>query len=541
VYAAVDAGDAPVALKVVHGEYAHDQDFRARFAREVDLLRRVTARCVPDFRGADTAARRPWLATEYVPGLTLRRHVSERGVFSGELLMGLAAGMAEGLAAIHAAGVVHRDLKPGNVIVAPDGPKVLDFGIARALEETAITRTGGLVGTPGWIAPEQYQGVEVTSAIDLFAWGGLVAFAATGRNPFGTGAPDALAYRTMEEEPDLDGLPEPLLGLVRAALNKDPASRPTAGQALSEVTRIWTGQAPADTDEATRVLPTMLDAHWSGAVTEDTDTSGWSVHAPPKPSLWRSRAVLVPAAAVLALALVGVIGAAAWQVFAPGEDEQAAPGGDANNGDGNGGAEPGGDDSGVEPPDLGHGGPALGVEAPSPPVDVSWASARYAWEGEHEGSLMLIVAEGDPGNLDRGIPVLAIDYLSAESEDGGVRFTGEAEYLLDEDNFVLHAEDFQGRDVLGQEYATDPEDALPVEEEGILAVLTPEEPSAEFTLTVGGAEAQGGIQYLTPELWGYQPEVPDNPVTGLMCYDTEGAETFTGPAEHLACEPLAGM
>ncbi|MFB9800850.1 serine/threonine-protein kinase, partial [Streptomonospora salina] len=284
VYAAVDEHDRCLAVKVVHREYAADPVFRARFTREVELVRRVAAFCTARFVAADAAADRPWLATEYVPGPTLRARIREHGTLSGGMLVGLAAGVAEALHAIHAAGIVHRDLKPGNLILAPDGPKVLDFGIARAVDESGITHTGGLVGSPGWVAPERYEGADATPLSDVFAWGGLVALAATGRNPFGTGQADMIAYRTLRESPDTDGVPEELLPLVRRALSRDPADRPETGEllralaALSESTAV---ESAAD-EEPTQLVTRLLRNEWRETSGPRHDPASWASLAPPR-------------------------------------------------------------------------------------------------------------------------------------------------------------------------------------------------------------------------------------------------------------------
>ncbi|MFL1427515.1 MULTISPECIES: serine/threonine protein kinase [unclassified Nocardiopsis] len=308
VYAGVRSDGLCAAVKVIHPQFAANPDFLARFTREVELVSRVRATCTAAFHGADTQADTPWMATEYVPGQTLRQHVGEHGPLSGGMLTALAAGLAEALAAIHHESIVHRDLKPGNVILSPTGPKVLDFGIARAVEETGLTRTGGLIGTPGWISPEQYQGHGATDRSDMFAWGGMVAFAATGRNPFGTGAPDVLAYRTRNEEPDLEGVPDTLLGLVRRALDKDPERRPSAAQALAALTDDWntTRLQPAVAQPPTRVLSDLIAIEWRG------------VTAPAPRRVRRFRQVgrlplLAGSAALLVLVLL-----AAWFLARPG-------------------------------------------------------------------------------------------------------------------------------------------------------------------------------------------------------------------------------
>ncbi|WP_033352801.1 serine/threonine protein kinase [Nocardiopsis xinjiangensis] len=304
VYAGIAEDGRRSALKVVHPHFALDPEFLARFGREIDLVSRVDASCTPDFHGADLSAETPWLATEYVPGPTLRGHVREKGALSGGMLTAVAVGLAEALQAIHAAGVVHRDLKPGNVLMSAEGPKVLDFGIARALEGTALTSTGGIIGTPGWMAPEQYEGTEASPSSDMFSWAALVYFAATGREPFGRGAVEAVSHRTRNEPPDLAGVPEEVRGLVRAGLDRDPGQRPTATQALEELTGRWSRtRAGADAQEPAQEAPVVIAAEWSGV----------EVPGPRKIRRRRRGLLLFPvAAAVLVLGLLG-----AWFLFDP--------------------------------------------------------------------------------------------------------------------------------------------------------------------------------------------------------------------------------
>ncbi|RKS05527.1 serine/threonine protein kinase [Nocardiopsis sp. Huas11] len=354
VYAGVDEAGGCAAVKVIHPQFAADAVFLARFAREVDLVSRVRGTCTATFYDADVRAGTPWLATEYVRGLPLRGHVREHGVLTDGVLLALAVGLAEGLAAIHAAGVVHRDLKPGNVIMSPAGPKVLDFGIARTVDGTALTKTGGLVGTPGWAAPELFEGVQATDRSDMFAWGGMVAFAATGRNPFGTGGADVLIHRTRREEPDLDGVPPELMDLVRRALDKDPDRRPTAERALTELTSRWNatrvqplphdlpahdqtspptaGFGPA---QATEIVPALLATEWRG------------ITAPEPRRVRRSRRGPVIAVTATAAALVAAL-VAVWLVVdpsIPGADDPSAAGSDGG-GDAAGGEDAGGGENG---------------------------------------------------------------------------------------------------------------------------------------------------------------------------------------------------
>ncbi|MDA0567489.1 serine/threonine protein kinase [Streptomonospora sp. S1-112] len=262
VYGALDSAGRRIAVKVIKPEHARQPAFRAQFAREAELLSRVSAECAPAFLGAETTAAQPWLATEFVQGGSLSDHLAAEGALSGPALRAFAAGTAEALAAVHAAGVVHRDIKPANVVLSPEGPRVLDFGIARALDDPRPEEA--VYGTPGWVAPERLEGRPATPATDMFAWGALVACAATGRRPFGAGDPDTRNQRVRAGRADLDGVPEDLLPLVRRALAADPAERPTAAEALAAVLEIaGAPQAPAGTEPRHRVRA-LLSATWRG-------------------------------------------------------------------------------------------------------------------------------------------------------------------------------------------------------------------------------------------------------------------------------------
>ncbi|MER6954221.1 bifunctional serine/threonine-protein kinase/ABC transporter substrate-binding protein [Streptomyces sp. NPDC000618] len=221
---------APAAVKVIKAEYADDPEFRARFRREVEAARRVSSPWAVPVVGADPEAAEPWLATAFVPGPSLAEAVAECGPLPVRSVRVLAKMLAGALAEVHAAGLVHRDVKPGNVLLAVDGPRLIDFGIARAADDTAITSADMIVGTPGFLAPEQAEARAdaLGPAGDVFSLGCLLAYAATGRPPFGTGAVDALLYRTVHDDPDLEGLDEQLLVLLRPCLAKDPAERPSA-------------------------------------------------------------------------------------------------------------------------------------------------------------------------------------------------------------------------------------------------------------------------------------------------------------------------
>ncbi|MFI6317811.1 serine/threonine protein kinase [Nonomuraea sp. NPDC050556] len=262
VHRAVDHAGTWAAVKLIHPSLLHDPEFRVRFAREVDVLRRVGGLCTARVLDADPEAETPWLATEFVPGPTLEAQVLAEGPLRDESLYGLAAGLAESLSAMHAAGVIHRDLKPTNVILSPTGPKVIDFGIARILEQTAITRTGHVIGSPGWVSPEEYRGEEASSAADVHGWGLVVAYAALGEPVFGRGRPEVLAMRLLADVPDLSGLPDDLRDLVSRCLDKQPQDRPSAPGLLDEVAKLWCGRHEADVSSPVEDVTRLLRATW---------------------------------------------------------------------------------------------------------------------------------------------------------------------------------------------------------------------------------------------------------------------------------------
>ncbi|MFF1275071.1 protein kinase, partial [Streptomyces marokkonensis] len=238
VYLARSDRGRTVAVKLVREELARQEEFRARFRQEVRAARQVGGDWTAPVLDADTEAPVPWVATGYVAGPSLQQVVGhDHGALPERSVRILAAGLAHALKDIHAAGIVHRDLKPSNVLVTIDGPRVIDFGIARALEtvtDGGLTRTGALVGSPGFMAPEQVRGDRVTPACDVFCLGSVLAYAATGALPFGTAnsGVHALMFRIAQEEPDLERVPEGLADLVRDCLRKDPAARPTLDRVL---------------------------------------------------------------------------------------------------------------------------------------------------------------------------------------------------------------------------------------------------------------------------------------------------------------------
>ncbi|QKV92560.1 protein kinase [Streptomyces sp. NA02950] len=247
VYLAYTRGGQPVALKVIRDEYAQDPEFRRRFAREVEVARRVQGPYTASVVDSDTDSPRPWLASAYVAGPALSTAVNAYGALPPTTVLQLVAGVAEALQSIHRAGLIHRDLKPSNVLLASDGPRVIDFGIAHAMDATALTGPDVRLGTPGFMAPEQIAGRDVSPARDVFALGLLAHFAATGAHPFGEGSSHALLYRIVAEEPDLDDCPEVLRGLVDRCLAKDPQERPTPTGVI-EICRELAGEGLLERD-----------------------------------------------------------------------------------------------------------------------------------------------------------------------------------------------------------------------------------------------------------------------------------------------------
>ncbi|EFE78466.1 protein kinase, partial [Streptomyces sp. SID5466] len=251
VYLARSAGGTLAAVKVIRAEHAADPGFRARFRREAETAARITGPWVVPVLGADTEAREPWLATAFVPGPSLAQVVAAGGPLPPVTVRALGSRLADALVAVHEAGLIHRDVKPGNVLLALDGPRLIDFGIARHEGATALTATGAVIGTPGYLAPEQASAGPLGPPCDVFSLGCVLVYAATGRGPFGEGGGAGALFRTVHEEPDLTGIPSGLAPLIAACLAKDPAARPTA----SRVRDALTGGGEAAPDPAGRVMP----------------------------------------------------------------------------------------------------------------------------------------------------------------------------------------------------------------------------------------------------------------------------------------------
>jgi predicted Ser/Thr protein kinase len=228
VYLARDAESRPVAVKILGPAVAGDPNARRRLLREVETMRRVRSRYVAEILDADVTGDAPYIVTRYVPGRTLEDVVRTDGPLRGQALDRLAGGLAEAIAAIHAAGVVHRDLKPGNVMLVDGQPVVIDFGIAHVPDSTRLTQTGMVMGTPGYLAPEVIEGQASSGASDVHSWGATVAFAATGRHPYGSGTFQTIFFRVLQGKAELTGVPAALLPLVVAALATEPQARPSA-------------------------------------------------------------------------------------------------------------------------------------------------------------------------------------------------------------------------------------------------------------------------------------------------------------------------
>ncbi|MEU4212057.1 serine/threonine-protein kinase [Streptomyces sp. NPDC026206] len=311
VHLARSASGLRLAVKVVHAEYAADPEFRARFRQEVAAARRVSGAFTASVVDADPDSGRPWMATLYIPGPTLSERVKRNGPLGPDELRRLAAGLAEALRDIHRAGVVHRDLKPSNVLLAEDGPKVIDFGISRPYDSELRTETGKLIGTPPFMAPEQFQRPrEVGPAADVFALASLLVHAATGRGPFESESPYIVAYQVVHDEPDLTGVPEDLVPLVRACLAKEPADRPTPDVIMGMVPfSLPSGPLGKDKSRPASPSPSPLReagrARHAPLVPSGDPTPGSSPASPRRLRLPRARWLAVAAAVVVALGAGG--------------------------------------------------------------------------------------------------------------------------------------------------------------------------------------------------------------------------------------------
>ncbi|CAM5563476.1 hypothetical protein SAVIM338S_04686 [Streptomyces avidinii] len=276
VYLSYTPGGRPIAIKVIRSEFSEDPEFRRRFQQEVRSAQRVQGLYTAPVIDSDTEGSEPWLATAYVPGPSLAHAVSLHGGLPPRSVLLLIVGVAEALHVIHGAGIVHRDLKPANVLLASDGPRVIDFGIARAADTTALTSTGVSVGTPAFMAPEQASAGTVTPATDVFALGQIAAFAAIGSSVYGDGPSHAVLYRIVHEDPDLSGLPEELRPVVTRCLSRDPADRPT----LSEIIELCNEASAEPLRQGEDWLPKAV----AGSITERLQLPAPAPTPPPQPT-----------------------------------------------------------------------------------------------------------------------------------------------------------------------------------------------------------------------------------------------------------------
>lgn len=305
VHLATSASGLRLAVKVVHGQYAEDPEFRARFRQEVAAARRVSGAFTAPVVDADPDAVRPWMATLYVPGPTLADQVKRNGPLSPAELRRLTAGLAEALRDIHRAGVVHRDLKPSNVLLTDTGPKVIDFGISRPVDSDLHTETGKLIGSPPFMAPEQFQRPrEVGPAADVFALGAVLVHAATGHGPFDSDSPYIVAYQVVHDEPDLTGVPEALAPLVARCLAKEAAERPTPAEIMAALQPpSYEAAAFIPAQRRPLTLPDPLPDASAASASWDADTP---VRAPaPRAGRRLLRPSVVVAAALAVLAAGG--------------------------------------------------------------------------------------------------------------------------------------------------------------------------------------------------------------------------------------------
>ncbi|HSZ41782.1 MAG TPA: protein kinase, partial [Trebonia sp.] len=278
VYLARSPGGRLVAIKLIRPELAEEGGFRARFASEITAARNVSGIYTAAVVDADADAELPWMATVYVPGPSLADAVEDTGPLPVKTVFALAAGLAEALEAIHRAGLVHRDLKPSNVLLASDGPRVIDFGISLALERSMMTATGMVMGSPGFMSPEQARGQrEVGAPSDMFSLGAVLAFAATGSSPFGIGPTPALLYRVVNEAPDLAAVPARLAALIGQCLAKNPADRP----APAEVLELLGDDVDVLTGEWLPPAVTQMINRYSGPATSAPQSAA---SVPPRPA-----------------------------------------------------------------------------------------------------------------------------------------------------------------------------------------------------------------------------------------------------------------
>jgi serine/threonine protein kinase len=305
VYLARDTSGELIAVKTLRRSISDDPESRLRFHAEVVYGRRVSSSWTPSVLADGTDRSQPYIVTEYIPGSSLSEWVLTQGPLDGDLLNAVALGMAAALAAVHRAGLVHRDLKPANVLLSPAGPRVIDFGIANDLDAPGgFTQQGMVMGSPGWVAPERFEGRPATPASDVFSWGCVTGFAALGRHPFGSGGPAQI----LQGYPELASLEEPLRGLVMLSLGRDPAARPRADELLMLLL------ASHGRDSATEAVAAL----WTPSHDRADDPDGPTSPLPRRRRRAGLAALAVAAAAGAIVAIVGLTSAATPDLTRPG-------------------------------------------------------------------------------------------------------------------------------------------------------------------------------------------------------------------------------
>jgi hypothetical protein len=321
VYLGLSPAGRAVAIKVVNPDLAGNAEFLHRFAQEVAAARAVSGIYTAPVVASGLSERPPWLATAFVPGPSLDQVVSENGPLPEPALWPLLAGLTEAMAAIHACGVVHRDLKPANVLLATDGPRVIDFGISRATDGTMLTAAGMVFGTPGYMSPEQAEGKPAGPASDMFALGCVIAYAATGAGPFGTGTAAAVLYRVVHTEAALAGVPPAVREIVSGCLAKDPAARPTPAALAAAIAARGNGTGPSAVAFWPRPVANVIGAYQARLEQETRESrpdEEFSWASPAHPATAPAGGASAPGASAVGAVAGGAVAGGAVAGGAPG-------------------------------------------------------------------------------------------------------------------------------------------------------------------------------------------------------------------------------